>query len=108
MVNYGALNGPSMIVVSDDNESLKIFKNFYPQAKIPSNNSIQLESSKGNHNLKKEELKVSKDEMNVEMLSDFFILASCSVTTWGEPCDLHSLTFTPCPPTGGITNPLKR
>ena len=34
-------------------------------------------SNKGNHHIKKEDLKVSKDEMNVDMLIDFFTLASC-------------------------------
>ena len=39
--------------------------------------SLQQNSLAGNHNLSKESLKVSKDEMNVDMLVDFFTLASC-------------------------------
>ena len=77
-VMEGALNGKPMIVVSDDTESMKIWKNYFPQSVLLSELSIQQSSMKGNHNLSKEELKVTKDELNVELLVDFFTLALTS------------------------------
>lgn len=71
----GALNGKPMIVVSDDKESMKIWKNFFPDSVLLSEVSLQQSSMKGNHNLSKEELKVTKDELNVDLLVDFFTLA---------------------------------
>lgn len=77
-VMEGALNGKPMIVVSDDRESMKIWKNFFPQSILLSELSLEQSSMKGNHNLSKEELKVSKDELNVDLLVDFFTLALTS------------------------------
>jgi len=77
-VMEGALNGKPMIVVSDDRESMKIWKNYFPQSVLLSEVSLQQSSMKGNHNLGKEELKVSKDELNVDLLVDFFTLALTS------------------------------
>jgi hypothetical protein len=77
VVTHGALNGPKMVVVSDDKENAEIWKRFFPQSVLVSNLSLQQNSLAGNHNLNKESLKVSKDEMNVDMLVDFFTLASC-------------------------------
>jgi len=77
VVTHGALNGPKMVVVSDDKENAEIWKRFFPQSVLVSNLSLQQNSLAGNHNLSKESLKVSKDEMNVDMLVDFFTLASC-------------------------------
>lgn len=77
-VMEGALNGKPMIVVSDDQESMKIWKNFFPQSVLLSELSLQQSSMKGNHNLSKEELKVSKDELNVDLLVDFFTLTLTS------------------------------
>lgn len=73
-VMNGALNGSPMVVVSDDTESMKVWKNYFPQAVLLSELSLQQSSMKGNHNLSKEELKVSKDELNVDLLVDFFTL----------------------------------
>jgi hypothetical protein len=77
VVTHGALNGPRMVVVSDDKENAEIWKRFFPQSVLMSDLSLQQNSLAGNHNLSKESLKVSKDEMNVDMLVDFFTLASC-------------------------------
>lgn len=77
VVTHGALNGPKMVVVSDDKENAEIWKRFFPQSILMSDLSLQQNSLAGNHNLSKESLKVSKDEMNVDMLVDFFTLASC-------------------------------
>ena len=77
-VMEGALNGKPMIVVSDDKDSMRIWKNYFPQSVLLSELSLQQTSMKGNHNLSKEELKVSKDELNVDLLVDFFTLALTS------------------------------
>ena len=76
-VMNGGFSGMPMITVSDDNESLKIWKRFFPNTTIFSQLSLENTSSKGNHLAKKEDLKISKDDMNVDMLVDFFTLASC-------------------------------
>lgn len=73
-VMNGALSGVSMCVVSDDKESIQIWKNYFPQSVVFSELSLQQASAKGNHNLSKDELKVSKDQLNVDLLVDFFTL----------------------------------
>lgn len=74
----GGLNGVKMIAVSDDKECLSIWKRFYPDTIVASELSLTQDSRKGNHNLSKDVLTVTKDELNVDMLVDFFTLASCS------------------------------
>jgi len=74
----GGLNGVKMVAVSDDKECLSVWKRFYPNTIVASELSISQSSLKGNHNLSKDALSVSKYEMNVDMLTDFFTLASCS------------------------------
>ena len=76
-VMYGGFSGIPMITVSDDKESLEIWKRFFPNTTIFSQLSLENTSNKGNHHIKKEDMKVSKDAMNVDMLIDFFTLASC-------------------------------
>jgi hypothetical protein len=78
VTTMGGLNGVKMIAVSDDKECLAVWKRFYPQTIVASELSISQNSLKGNHNLGKDSLSVSKYEMNVDMLTDFFTLASCS------------------------------
>jgi len=72
---HGGLNGPKMTVVSDDKENSEIWKRYYPDSFLASELSIQQESTAGNHNLSKDKLKFTKDEMNVDALTDFFTLA---------------------------------
>lgn len=74
----GGLNGGKLIVVSDDKKSLAVWKRFFPDSVILSELAIEQSASKGNHNLAKEDLKFTKDEMNVDCLVDFFTLASTS------------------------------
>ena len=50
----------------------EIWKRFYPQSYLVSR--FITESHKGVHNLSKEELGISKDQLNVDMLIDFFVL----------------------------------
>jgi len=85
-IMYGGFSGKSMIAVSDDKHSFDIWKRFYPHCTLLSSLSVQQTSAKGNHNLTAEDLKVSKDEMNVDMLVDFFTLASCErvLTTYRD------------------------
>lgn len=77
-LNYGAMNGPKMTVVSDDNENALIWKRFFPESFIASELSLQQDSLAGNHNLSKDKLKFTKHEMNLDMLADFFTLALTS------------------------------
>lgn len=74
LVNRGALNGQKMTVVSDDKDSIAVWKRFFPDAFITSELSLQLSSSLGNHHVSKDSLQFTKDEMNVDMLVDFFTL----------------------------------
>lgn len=75
---YGGLNGLKMTVVSDDKENIELWKRYYPESFIASELSIQQESTAGNHNLSKDKLKFTKDQMNVDALTDFFTLALTS------------------------------
>ena len=72
---YGGMNDKKMTIVSDDKEHIDIWKRYYPQSFVASELSIQQESKAGNHNLSKDNLKFTKDEMNVDALTDFFTLA---------------------------------
>lgn len=78
VTNMGGLNGVKMIAVSDDKECLAVWKRFYPDTIVASQLSITQNSIKGNHNLSKDMLTSSKYDMTVDMLADFFTLASCS------------------------------
>lgn len=75
VTSNGGLNGPKMTVVSDDKENTEIWKRYYPDSFVVSELSIQQDSTAGNHNLTKDKLKFTKDEMNVDALTDFFTLA---------------------------------
>jgi len=74
---HGGFSGMPMITVSDDKESLVIWKRFYPDTVVFSSLSVENSSNKGNHNALKSDLTVSKDDLNVDMLVDFFTLSSC-------------------------------
>lgn len=75
LTNLGGMNKEHMVVVSDDKENAQIMKNYYSRAYIVSN--FASDSIKGIHNLSKDELGISKDQLNVDMLIDFFVLAKC-------------------------------
>ena len=85
-LHNGALHGQPMIAVSDDKKGLEIWKRFFPQTVVLSDLSVRNTNNKGNHNAKPEELFVTKDEMNIDMLIDFFTLASCKgiLTTYKD------------------------
>ena len=74
----GGMNVRHMVAVSDDKEHLEIWKRYYPSTYVASQVSVQQTASgKGNHTLDKNMLNGTKDAANVDMLVDFFILASC-------------------------------
>ena len=73
----GGLSGKPMIAVSDDQNSFEIWKRFFPQTKLMSSLSIETSFTKGNHNMDKEQLKTSKDSLNIDCIIDFLTLASC-------------------------------
>jgi hypothetical protein len=75
LVHAGLLNGAKMVVVSDDIEYTSMWGSRFQ------NDSVILSSPFGNsksgtHRTK--DIPVSKDEMNVNLLIDFFTLALCS------------------------------
>lgn len=75
LVHAGLLNGEKMVVVSDDTDYTTIWKTRF------SNNSVILSSPYGNSKNGTHlttDIPISKDEMNVNSLIDFFTLASCS------------------------------
>jgi hypothetical protein len=74
LVNNGILTGHKCIAVSDDPDYIRLWKSRYPNFEILSSGT---KSSKASHLLTKDELKETKDEMNINLLIDFFTLASC-------------------------------
>jgi len=75
----GGMNKAHMVAVSDDRENLEIWKRYFPNTYVVSQGSVQQSSEpgKGIHSLDKNSLIGTKDSANVDMLIDFFILASC-------------------------------
>jgi hypothetical protein len=73
----GGLSGKPMIAVSDDQNSFEIWKRFFPQTKLMSGLSMQATATKGIHNAGKDELKTTKDALNIDCIIDLFTLASC-------------------------------
>jgi hypothetical protein len=76
-VSLGAMSGLPMVAVSDDPESFKIWKSSFPQTRLLSSLSLDVSSVKGNHNESKNELKITKNQLNIDCIIDFFTLASC-------------------------------
>jgi hypothetical protein len=79
MLNVGAYTGHGrkpMVIVSDDKESAELFVRYY-KAPILSSLSLQNTQSGGNHLATKEQLKVTKNELNIDMIVDFFTLTCC-------------------------------
>lgn len=65
------------IVVSDDNESSKIWKNMNPNSIILTSLSLQISHKGPLHEIRPEKLQISKNDLNIDMLIDFFTLSSC-------------------------------
>lgn len=75
--SMGGMNQNNIVAVSDDKEQLEIWKRYYPQSYIVSEHSVKYNSLEGNHHISRENLQVTKDDMNVDLLVDFFVLAKC-------------------------------
>jgi len=82
----GGFAGKKMIVVSDDKNSIEIWKRFFPDSICLTELALKESSAKGNHNASKDSISTSKDSLNVDMLVDFFTLASCGsiMTTYRD------------------------
>lgn len=78
IVGLGMLNGTKFIAVSDDADYVKIWKARYPEFPVLTELGTQT-GTQGTHLKSKEQLTISKDLMNVDLLTDFFTLASCKV-----------------------------
>ena len=73
----GGMNQQNMVVTSDDAEQLSVWKRYYPNSYVVSEVSLDNSGLAGNHNLSKDKINTSKDDMNVDLLVDFFVLSSC-------------------------------
>lgn len=65
------------IVVSDDSESSKVWKNMNPNSTILTSLSLQISDKGGLHEISPKKLQISKNDLNIDMLIDFFTLSSC-------------------------------
>jgi hypothetical protein len=73
----GSYSGKSMIVVSDDAGSIEVWKRFYPMSIVFSKLSLKNSIAGGVHTAKADQLCSTKNDLNVEMLTDFFTLGLC-------------------------------
>jgi hypothetical protein len=76
MVSEGLLNGTKFIGVSDDPEYIALWKARYNEFPILTEVG-NLGGNEGVHNKPRNALTVSKDSLNVDLIVDFFTLASC-------------------------------
>jgi hypothetical protein len=76
LVGFGILGGTKCIAISDDPEFVQLWKARYKEFPVLTDVS-NLGGPLGNHNKPKEATAVSKDTLNVDLLVDFFTLASC-------------------------------
>jgi len=73
----GSFSGKAMVVVSDDAGSIEVWKRFYPMSTVFSKLSLKNSTAGGVHTATAEKLCSSKNDLNVEMLTDFFTLGLC-------------------------------
>jgi len=73
----GSFSGKAMVVVSDDASSIEVWKRFYPMTTVFSKLSLKNTTKGGVHTANPEEISSSKNDLNIEMLTDFFTLALC-------------------------------
>ena len=74
MVSLGALAGQQFIALTDDQDFARMWKTNF---NFPLLTKIIPGGSEGNHQISPEKLKLSKNDLNIDMLIDFFTLASC-------------------------------
>jgi hypothetical protein len=76
MVAAGIMGGTKFVGVSDDPEFVRLWKGRFSQ--FPMLTEVgSLGGIEGVHNKSKDSISVSKDMLNVDLLVDFFTLASC-------------------------------
>jgi hypothetical protein len=75
--NIGGMNQTNIVAVSDDKEHLETWKRYYPQTYVVSEQSLKYSTLEGNHHITKDNMQSNKDDMNIDSLVDFFVLASC-------------------------------
>lgn len=73
----GGMNKTNMVAVSDDSEHLEMWKRYFPNTYVVSYTRQNSGPGRGIHSLDKNTLNGTKDSANVDMLVDFFVLASC-------------------------------
>jgi hypothetical protein len=76
LMSMGLLNGLKCVALSDDPEYIAIWKTKYKDYPVLTEVG-NLGGNGGVHNKSKEDLAISKDTLNVDLLVDFFTLASC-------------------------------
>jgi hypothetical protein len=74
MTGLGSLSGQEFIAVSDDKEFSSMWKTNF---KFPLLTELIIGGPEGNHHISSNSLNVSKNVLNIDMLVDFFTLASC-------------------------------
>jgi hypothetical protein len=74
MTGLGLLAGQEFIAVSDDQDFTKMWKSNF---KFPLLTELIPGGSQGNHQISRDSLTISKNDLNIDMLVDFFTLASC-------------------------------
>lgn len=80
------LKNKQQIIVSDDNESIKLWKNMNRNSIVLSSLSLQNSYKGALHEISPENLQISKNDLNIDMLIDFFTLCSCEqvLTTYKD------------------------
>jgi hypothetical protein len=68
----------NQVVVSDDSESIKFWKKMNPHSTVLSSLSLQNSYKGALHEISSENLQISKNDLNIDMLIDFFTLCSCN------------------------------
>lgn len=76
MVSLGSLSGREFIAVSDDTELSNMWRQRFPNFPLLTENVIG--GAEGVHLKTPEQLGTSKHQVNIDMLVDFFTLASCA------------------------------
>lgn len=76
LVHHGILNGKQCVIISDDQDYINFAKQKYKDFPVLSINTIN-SGRIGTHALTKDILENTKNEMNINLLIDFFTLASC-------------------------------
>jgi hypothetical protein len=74
MFSLGSSAGQEFIALTDDEDFARMWKTNF---NFPLLTKIIPGSSVGNHQISPEKLNLSKNELNIDMLIDFFTLASC-------------------------------